>query len=127
MSFGICPRMSRMPKSWHTYVITYSNFMVIVEPSLSLKLCKCSQIPQSSPRVTSTFNRNALSFWTPKATQEILRLTSLPHSHDQHQKQKGQTLDPSSIFIKFSYTRNKKKNPSPWKKRLPCLTTGSCP
>ena len=31
MLFGICPRMSRMSKFRHTYVIMYSNFMVIVE------------------------------------------------------------------------------------------------
>ena len=66
----------------------------------SLKLCKCSQIPHSSPRVTSTTNRNTLnyatslvirlkeSFQTPEVIQENLCLTSLPHSLDQHQKKK---------------------------------------
>ena len=32
MPFGICPHMSHRPKFWHTYMITYNNFMVIVEP-----------------------------------------------------------------------------------------------
>ena len=32
MFFGICPLMSCMPKFWHTYVITCSDFMVTVEP-----------------------------------------------------------------------------------------------
>ena len=30
--FGICSRTSRTPNYWHTYVITYRNFMVIAEP-----------------------------------------------------------------------------------------------
>ena len=29
--FGICPHMSRTPKFWHMHMITYSDFMVIVE------------------------------------------------------------------------------------------------
>ena len=37
MLFGICPHMSCMPIFWHKYVITYSDFMVIVEP------CYCMQ------------------------------------------------------------------------------------
>ena len=32
MLFGICSRTSRRPKLWHTYVITYGNFMGIVKP-----------------------------------------------------------------------------------------------
>ena len=32
MFFGICPHTSRTPKFWHTYVITYGDFMVIVDP-----------------------------------------------------------------------------------------------
>ena len=32
MLFGICQGTSRTTKVWHTHVITYSNFMVIVEP-----------------------------------------------------------------------------------------------
>ena len=31
MLLGTCAPMSRMPKFWHMYVITYSDFMVIVE------------------------------------------------------------------------------------------------
>ena len=34
MLFGICPRTSRTPKFWRTYVIRYGDFMVIVEPFL---------------------------------------------------------------------------------------------
>ena len=36
MLFGICPCMSRTAKFWHTYVILYSDFMVIVEPFIDL-------------------------------------------------------------------------------------------
>ena len=84
----------------------------------SLKLCKCSQIPHSSPRVTSTTNRNTLnyatslvirlkeSFQTPEVIQENLCLTSLPHSLDQHQKKKDKALDSPCVLILFSYTRN---------------------
>ena len=32
MLFGICPRTLLTPKFWHMYVMTYGNFMVIVEP-----------------------------------------------------------------------------------------------
>ena len=32
MLFGIFPCKSCMPKFWHTFVITYCNFMVTVEP-----------------------------------------------------------------------------------------------
>ena len=32
MFFGICPRTSRTPKFWHTYVITYGDFIAIAEP-----------------------------------------------------------------------------------------------
>ena len=32
MLFCICPRTSRTPKFWHTYVIKYGDFMVILEP-----------------------------------------------------------------------------------------------
>ena len=32
MLFGISPSTSRTPKFWHTYVITYGDFMVIVKP-----------------------------------------------------------------------------------------------
>ena len=32
--FGICPCMSLTPKFWQTYVIMYSDFMAIVEPSI---------------------------------------------------------------------------------------------
>ena len=32
MLFGICPHASHGSKFWHMYVITYSNFMAIVEP-----------------------------------------------------------------------------------------------
>ena len=35
MLFGICPRTSRTAKFWQTYVVTYKNFMVIVEPCLT--------------------------------------------------------------------------------------------
>ena len=64
------------------------------------KLFKCPQIPHSSPRVTSTSNRNALNYSTslsirlkessrtPGVTLGILGLTSIPHSLDQRQKQK---------------------------------------
>ena len=40
MFFGIYLRTPRTPKFWHTYVITYGDFMVIliVEP------CKCDQV-----------------------------------------------------------------------------------
>ena len=40
MLFGIYLRTPRTPKFWHTYVITYGDFMVIliVEP------CKCDQV-----------------------------------------------------------------------------------
>ena len=31
MFFGICPCMSRMPKFWHTYMITCGDFMINVE------------------------------------------------------------------------------------------------
>ena len=34
MLFVICQCMSRTPKFWHMYVITYSNFPVILEPSI---------------------------------------------------------------------------------------------
>ena len=80
----------------------------------SLKLCKCSQIPLPSPRVTSTYNRNALNYATslairlresskiPGATKRGIALTSLPHSLDQHQKQKDETLDSYSVLILFS-------------------------
>ena len=30
--FGICPYTSCTPKFWHTHVIMYGDFMVIVEP-----------------------------------------------------------------------------------------------
>ena len=32
MLFGICPRTSRTPKLWHMFMITYNDFVVIVEP-----------------------------------------------------------------------------------------------
>ena len=32
--FGICPRTSRTPKFCHTYVITYGDFKVNVEPCI---------------------------------------------------------------------------------------------
>ena len=32
MLFGVCPHASHIPKLWPTYVITYSDFMVIVKP-----------------------------------------------------------------------------------------------
>ena len=32
MLFGICPCTSRTAKFWHTYVITYDDFMVIIKP-----------------------------------------------------------------------------------------------
>ena len=32
MLFGICPRTSSTPKLWYMYVITYSDYKVIVEP-----------------------------------------------------------------------------------------------
>ena len=35
--FGICPCTSHMPKFWYTYMITYSNFMIIVEPWVLVK------------------------------------------------------------------------------------------
>ena len=77
----------------------------------SLKQCKCSQIPLLSPRVTSTSNRNALNYATslairlresskiPTGNKRNIALTSLPHSLDQHQKQKDETLDSSSVLI----------------------------
>ena len=35
MLFGICPHRSHMPKFWYTYVMMYSDFMVIVKPCLT--------------------------------------------------------------------------------------------
>ena len=32
MLFGICTYTSRMPKFWHMYLITYGDFVIIVEP-----------------------------------------------------------------------------------------------
>ena len=37
-------------------------------------------------------------------------------------KKKDETLDSHSVLILFSYTRNKKKNPSPKKVRLTLVT-----
>ena len=65
-------------------------------------------------RVTSTSNRNALNYATslairlresskiPTCNKRNIALTSLPHSLDQHQKQKDETLDSSSVLILFS-------------------------
>ena len=100
----------------------------------SLKLCRSFQIPHLLHRVTSTSDLNALNhttllaIWMRKSsktlgeTQGILVLTSFPHSFDQLQKQKDKTLDSSSVLILFSYTWNKKKNPSPRKIRLSRVT-----
>ena len=46
MPFGISPHMSCMPKFWHTYLILYGNFIVIVEPCMSDWFC--SKEPISS-------------------------------------------------------------------------------
>ena len=32
MFFGICPHTSRTPKIWHKCMITYRDFMVLVDP-----------------------------------------------------------------------------------------------
>ena len=37
MLFGISALTSCAPKFWHMYMITYSNFMVIVEPCPNIK------------------------------------------------------------------------------------------
>ena len=41
MLFGICPSASHIPKFWHTFKITYDDFMVIVEPFTQCKLHLC--------------------------------------------------------------------------------------
>ena len=47
MLFGICIHTSRTPKFWHKYVITYGDFMVIVE------LWKISVLPPMSDESNS--------------------------------------------------------------------------
>ena len=122
-------------------IYIYLPFQKVLEQpwihSTSLKLCRSSQIPPSSSRVASAFNRtkpttigliishtlhtlnylarnktegklvnpwdNTRKSWT-HLSPSILSLTS---------GTKRFTLDSPSILISFSYTRKKKKNPSP--------------
>ena len=114
-----------------------------------LKLCKCSQIPLPSPRVASSSNgtktkHHWLSIYKHSTSTKFCHLArnktegklSNPwsntrksrthlfslHSLDQQQKQKDKTFDSLSVLIFISYTRNKKKNPSPRKIRLTLVT-----
>ena len=38
--FGTCPCTSHMPKFWHTYMIMYSDFIVIVKPCPNPQKCQ---------------------------------------------------------------------------------------
>ena len=51
MFFGICPSTSRTLKFLHTYVITYGDFMVIVNPCINNKSRKKKIELEKSPNV----------------------------------------------------------------------------
>ena len=59
MFFGISPCMSHTLKFWHTYVIVYSNFMVIVEPWVDSLTSVFCQVIQNTAKDQSLNEREA--------------------------------------------------------------------